>query len=119
MNRFFPGKKFFMQLLTGCLLIGFLVLPSWGMTLDEAKQKGMLGERADGYLGVVTQSTDTEVLNLMKEINQKRREIYQTIADKNGTALSTVEALAGEKALTQTPSGQYILLPSGEWSVKP
>lgn len=119
MKPFFPSKVCFAQLLTGCLLTAFLVLPSWGMTLDEAKQQGMLGERPDGYLGTVTQSTDTEVLDLMKEINQKRREIYQTIADKNGTALSTVEALAGEKALKQTPSGQYILLPSGEWSVKP
>ncbi|MGD9852315.1 MAG: YdbL family protein [Nitrospirales bacterium] len=114
-----PNKIRITQLLIGCLLVGFLALPSWGVTLDEAKQKGMLGERPDGYLGVVTPSTDTAVIDLMKEINQKRQEVYQTIADKNGTALSTVEALAGEKALKQTPPGQYILLPSGEWSIKP
>ena len=107
------------QLMAGCALIGFLALPSWGVTLDEAKQKGLLGERPDGYLGFVTKSTNDEVLDLMKEVNQKRREIYQSIADKNSTALSTVEALAGEKALKQTPSGQYIFLPSGEWVVKP
>ena len=118
MKKAFSMKIFFTHLLTGCLLIGFFTLSCWGMTLDEAKQNGWLGERPDGYLGVVPESTDKEVLELMKDINQKRREIYKTIADKNGTALSTVEALAGEKALKQTPSGQYILLPSGEWSIK-
>lgn len=119
MKKAFPNKTHITQLLTGCLFVGLLALPSWAVTLDEAKQKGWLGERPDGYLGVVTPSTDTAVLDLMKEINQKRQDVYQTIADKNGTALSTVEALAGEKALKQTPSGQYILLPSGEWSIKP
>ena len=119
MKRILPHKICFTHLLTGCILIGLLTLPSWAMNLDEAKQKGWLGERPDGYLGIVTESTDTEALVLMKEINQKRRAIYQSIADKNGTTLSTVEALAGEKALKQTPSGQYILLPSGEWSTKP
>lgn len=118
MKKAFSMKLFFTHLLTGSLLLGFFTLPVWGVTLDEAKQNGWLGERPDGYLGVVTESTDKEVLDLMKDINQKRREIYKTIADKNGTELSTVEALAGEKALKQTPSGQYILLPSEEWSIK-
>ncbi|MGE0473190.1 MAG: DUF1318 domain-containing protein [Nitrospirales bacterium] len=86
-----------------------------GSTPDDAKQNGCLGERPDGrYLGVVTDSTDTEVLDLMKEISQKRRGIYQSIAEKNVTALCTVDAWAGEKALRQTRSGQYILLSSGE-----
>ena len=111
-------KIVFTPLVTGCLLIGVLTLPGWGVTLDEAKQNGWLGERPDGYLGVVPESTDKEVLDLMKDINQKRREIYKTIAEENGTELSTVEALAGEKALKQTPPGQHILLPSGEWSLK-
>ena len=31
-----------------------------------------------------------------------------TIAKKNGTSLSAVEALAGKKAMAKTPTGQYI-----------
>ena len=39
--------------------------------------------------------------------------------EKNGTALSAVEALAGGKAIEKTPSGQFIMQPDGEWIPKP
>ena len=55
----------------------------------------------------------------MKDINRKRREVYQDIAAKNGTALSAVEALAGKKAIEKTPSGQFIMQPNGNWIPKP
>jgi uncharacterized protein YdbL (DUF1318 family) len=55
----------------------------------------------------------------MKDINRKRRSLYQDIAAKNGTALSAVEALAGKKAIEKTPSGQFIMQPDGNWVRKP
>ncbi len=100
-----------------CLLLGGGT--GLALTLDEAKEKGWLGERPDGYLGKVSKDLPDDAIALMKEVNGKRRKVYKKIADKNGTDLEAVQSLAGEKAQKKTKSGNYILLPSGEWSAKP
>jgi len=106
-------------LILGCLF--FLVTPllAFGVTLDEAKQQGSLGERPDGYLGLASPSASADVVSLMKDINNKRRDVYKGIAEKNGTALSAVEALAGKKAIEKTAPGQLIMQPNGTWTPKP
>lgn len=86
------------------------------LSLDEAKQKGLVGEQPDGYLGIKEPSS--EVSNLVEDINRKRKEKYQQVAAKSGTALKTVEALAGEKAIQNTRPGQYIRLPNGQWAIR-
>ena len=103
----------------GCLLLFLMPLLAFGITLDDAKQQGQLGERPDGYLGLVKPSSTPDTVNLMKDINNKRRKVYRGIAEKNGTALSAVEALAGKKAIEKTPSGQLIMQPNGTWTPKP
>jgi len=102
-----------------CLLVLFTPLLAFGITLDQAKQQGLLGERPDGYLGLAKPATSSKTIELMKDINNKRRDVYKGIAEKNGTALSAVEALAGKKAIGKTPSGQFIMQPNGTWLPKP
>ncbi len=92
--------------------------PSWAIGLHEAKAQGLVGEQANGYLGLVKRPASAEVKALMRSINAKRRQHYQSIAQRNNTALNVVEALAGKKAIERTPSGQYVKLPSGRWVKK-
>lgn len=106
-------------IILGCLLFLFTPLLAFGITLDQAKQQGLLGERPDGYLGLAKPSASSDTVNLMKDINRKRRDVYKGIAEKNGTALSAVEALAGKKAIGKTRSGQLIMQPNGTWAPKP
>jgi len=89
-------------------------LAASALTLDEAKRDGLVGEQPSGYLGVVAKSTP-EIEALVRDINQKRRAAYEGIARRNGTELLPVEQLAGKKAIEQTPVGQHVKLPSGEW----
>ena len=101
------------------ILFGFFSLFSGiasAISLDEAKAQGLVGERADGYLGVVS-STSTEIQQLIDSINQKRKAKYIEIAARNGTDLATVEKLAGEKTVSKTPSGQYVNV-NGSWQRK-
>lgn len=101
-----------------CLLVLCTLLPvtGFGLSLEEAKLKGMVGEEQSGYLGAVVASPEaTQVVN---EINAKRREKYQQIAKQNGTPVATVEALAGKKAIENTPPGGFIKSPSGSWVKK-
>lgn len=108
-----------LAVILSCLLLVLMPLLAFGITLDEAKQQGLLGERPDGYLGLANPSSSPDTVNLMKDINRKRRDVYQDIASKNGTALPAVEALAGKKAIEKTPSGQLIMQPNGTWARKP
>jgi uncharacterized protein len=82
------------------------------LTLDEAKSRGLLGEKPNGYVGVVN-TADGETQALAKDINQKRRQAYEEIAKRNGTGITVVETLAGEKAIQNTKPGYYFEGPSG------
>lgn len=92
------------------------VLPVFALSLEEAKSKGLVGEKTNGYLGVVN-AADGEAQTLVKDVNQKRRQAYEEIAKRNGTKLSEVETLAGEKAIQNTKPGHVIEGPGG-WTKK-
>ncbi|MBI1424245.1 MAG: DUF1318 domain-containing protein [Gammaproteobacteria bacterium] len=91
---------------------------TWAMSLQDAKEQGLLGEQPDGYLGLVKADASADVKALMSDINARRKQEYQSIARRNNTQLNVVETLAGKKAIERTPAGQYIRLPSGQWTRK-
>jgi len=111
-------------LFTGLLLLWAFVLPvaqptqASAMDLRAAKQAGFVGERLDGYLGLVRQAPD-DVRALVREVNRKRRARYRQIAAKSGVDLHQVELLAGKKAIAKTPSGLFVQSPAGNWVRKP
>jgi uncharacterized protein YdbL (DUF1318 family) len=92
--------------------------PTWAIGLQDAKAQGLLGEQPNGYLGPVKANAPADVIALMNNINAQRKQEYQSIAQRNHTELSVVEALAGKKAIERTPPGQYVRLPSGQWVKK-
>ena len=87
----------------------------FALTLDEAKDKGLVGEQQDGYLGVVVQQQDA--IKLVNEVNALRKAKYAELAAKNGITLEQVEVLAAKKAFQKTESGHY-LKNNGEWIKK-
>ena len=102
------------------LLLGvlWLPLPSWGLTLEEAKLQGVVGEQPDGYLGIVQSGASAEVQALVNDVNQKRRHMYEEIARRNSTKLEAVEMLAGKTAIDNTRPGNFVRSPSGQWVKK-
>lgn len=107
----------------GTLLVALcLALPAAAMSLNEAmsalsqaKASGQLGEKPDGYLGVVQSGGQAE--DIASQINQARRAEYHRLAQKNGISVADVEAIAGKKAIEKTPSGQIVQL-NGTWVKK-
>ena len=99
-------------------LVFFLlaVSPAFGISVEEAKTKGLVGERPNGYLGVVNPAAP-EAQALANEVNEKRRQAYEDIAKRNQTQLDAVEALAGEKAIQNTKPGYFVEGPGG-WTRK-
>ena len=102
------------------LLLGVLCLPlpSWGLTLEEAKTQGVVGEQPNGYLGVVQPGASAEVQALVNDVNQKRRHMYEDIARRNSTKLDAVEMLAGKTAIDNTRPGNFVRSPAGQWVKK-
>ncbi|GAB60230.1 YdbL family protein [Rheinheimera nanhaiensis] len=98
-------------------------LPVLAMTLQQAmaalgnaKARGLVGEQANGYLGVVQNSNDAA--DIVKLINDARRAEYARLAQQNNIAVADVEAMAGKKAIERTSAGHFILL-DGNWVKKP
>jgi uncharacterized protein len=92
------------------------VVPAFSMSVEEAKTKGLVGEKPNGYLGVVKPGSQ-EAQSLTNEVNQKRRQAYEDIASRNRTQIDTVEVLAGEKAIQNTKPGHFVEGPDG-WTKK-
>lgn len=98
--------------------ISFWSTLAWGLGLDEARQKGILGETESGYLEIVGESANKEAVALMNQINQGRRQEYSKIAARNGTPVAVVESVAGKKAIEKAAPGQFVKSANGKWSVK-
>ena len=100
-----------------------LSLPVLAMNLQQAmsalgpaKAQGLVGEQANGYLGAVQASADTN--EIVKLINDARRAEYSRLAQQNNIAVADVEVMAGKKAIERTNAGHFILL-DGNWVKKP
>lgn len=106
-----------------CGLLLVMSLPLMAMNLQQAmsnlgtaKEQGLVGEQPDGYLGVVKATGDAA--EIVKLINNARREQYQRLAKDNNLSLGDVEAMAGQKAIEKTQAGHYIQV-NGKWAEKP
>jgi uncharacterized protein YdbL (DUF1318 family) len=103
------------------LALGMIALLAMGsaayaLDLDGAKAQGLVGERRDGYLGVV--AGGGEVQTLVASINAKRKEEYARIAAGNKQPIATVEKLAAAKAIQMTKPGHFVMDAGGNWVKK-
>jgi len=105
--------------LPGALLIGLLSISvAVAGPLDQPKADGLIGEQANGYLGLVSQDVPADIKALVRDVNAKRKARYQSIAQKQSVALSEVEKVGGTTAIDKTLRGNYIKDSSGRWRKK-
>ena len=96
-----------------------LAVPALALDLESARNQGLIGEQADGYVAVPPGVTATaEMTKLVTEVNARRRERYAEIAARNGTPVEAVAALAGKKLIEGAPSGWWVK-PDGNWVKTP
>ena len=105
--------KTIITLLLMSLMLSFSVA---ALTLKEAKQQGIVGEKTNGYLGLV--HTHTQADKLIIIVNKKRLSFYTKLAKKNKISLSGVAKLAGKKAIAKTKKGNFIQSTTGQWVKK-
>ena len=89
--------------------------PAAALDLNEARSAGLVGERRDGSLGIVTHQPGVELRALVDGINAERTRRYQAITARNSTAVADVAAIAGSKLIARAAPGHYVEDASGHW----
>ena len=107
-------SKVFLMLLVSILGVSIAV----ASPLTKPKADGLIGEQANGYIGLVKQDVPADIKKLVKDVNAKRKAGYQKIAAKQGTSLSDVEKVGGNTAIEKTLRGNYIRNAGGSWRKK-
>lgn len=87
------------------------------LTLDQARQQGLVGETLGGYLA--PRADDAQTLALVKQINDERTRTYQQLATRNNIRVEDVAGLAGQKLVERAKSGEYVRGINGMWMRKP
>ena len=84
---------------------------------EAARASGQVGEKMDGYLGIVG-GADASLRRLVDDLNIKRRAVY---ADKAKAANATLEEYAftaGCVAIARTSPGEKYQAPDGSWQTR-
>ncbi|TVR99055.1 MAG: DUF1318 domain-containing protein [Rhodospirillales bacterium] len=94
---------------------GLAAVPALAQTLDQAKAAGYVGERPDGYLGLVRADAPGWARDLVTRVNAERRARYAEVAQRTGASVRDVAIVAGQKLVSGAPSGHYVMTPQGTW----
>jgi uncharacterized protein YdbL (DUF1318 family) len=86
--------------------------------IEAAKDQGVVGERIDGFLGIVDGGADAALTRLVQDTNNKRRTAYDDLASQTGTSSQQVGRVSGEKLIAATEPGEYFMDDSGRWQQK-
>lgn len=84
--------------------------------ISDYKDKGVLGEQVDGYLGLVKE--DAKAKELMLAENADRKEEYQKRATQQSQSLEVFAKVIGEAKVRQEKPGRMVRKASGEWEKK-
>jgi uncharacterized protein len=98
--------------------LGLLVRSALAQDLASAKREGLLGERIDGYVGVVRADAPANIRALADDINARRRQEYARIAEREGIEVQAVAQLAGERLIERAGRGEWVVGADGQWRQK-
>ncbi len=102
------------------LALGGLAGPAYAErdpAYDAARASGQVGEKMDGYLGIVTGETP-ELRRLISDINIKRRAVYAQKAQAASATIEEYALTAGCLAIARTQPGEKYQAPDGGWRTR-
>ena len=82
-----------------------------------ARAAGQIGEKMDGYLGIVEAETP-ELRRLVNDINIKRRAVYSEQAQQNNVTLEEYALTSGCQLILKTVAGEKYQAPGGAWQTR-
>jgi uncharacterized protein YdbL (DUF1318 family) len=104
----------------GALAVGAFAVPAMAQrdpAYAAARANGSVGERINGYLGIVGAATP-ELQRLVDDINNQRRQVYAERAQAEGATLEQYALTAGCLAISRTAPGEKYQAPDGSWQTR-
>ena len=83
----------------------------------QARASGQVGEKMDGYLGIVG-AESPDLRRLVNDINIKRRAVYSEKAQAANATLEEYSLTAGCVAISRTTPGEKYQAPDGSWQTR-
>lgn len=117
MNR---AMKTILATAAAAVAIGGVATPAFAQrdpAYAAARSAGQVGERMDGYLGIVVAETP-ELRRIVNDINIKRRALYSERAKANNATIEEYALTAGCQAIAATTAGERYQAPDGSWQTR-
>lgn len=84
---------------------------------EAARENGSVGEKPDGYLGLVG-GGDAQLQKLVNDINLKRKQVYTERASAEGSTVEQFAFTAGCNTIARTKPGEKYQAPDGSWKTR-
>ena len=84
---------------------------------ESARSSGQVGEKMDGYLGIVGAESPT-LRRMVNDINIKRKAVYAGKASAANATLEEYALTAGCIAISRTSPGEKYQAPDGSWQTR-
>ena len=116
-------KRFATLALVGATLAmgaGGMIAPAAAQRSPEyasARSSGQVGERADGYLGIVGAET-AALRDMVNDINIKRKAVYTQRAQAAGATIEQYALASGCQLIAKTVQGEKYQAPDGTWQTR-
>jgi uncharacterized protein YdbL (DUF1318 family) len=106
----------------GGLMLVALALPAPAMAqrdpaYEAARKSGQVGEKTDGYLGVVG-NQPASIQSLVADLNRQRRENYTQRAQAQRATLEEYALTQGCILIARTVPGEKYQAPDGSWQTR-
>jgi uncharacterized protein len=106
----------------GGLMLAALVLPAPAIAqrdpaYEAARKAGQVGEKMDGYLGVVG-SQPASVQTMVADLNRQRRANYTQRAQAQSATLEEYALTQGCVLIARTEPGERYQAPDGSWQTR-
>ena len=115
-------NRTFAKALVGGLVLAGLALSAPALAQRDpayqaARSAGQIGEKPDGYLGVVG-SQSAAVQGIVNDLNIRRRENYAQKAQEQGVTLQEYAITQGCILIARTQPGEKYQAPDGTWETR-
>ena len=111
----------FPRLAAGCagiaLALAGLSSPAFAQDYGSAKNAGLIGEKMDGYVGVVGVG-DAELRRIVNDTNIKRKAVYAGQAQAEHATVEEYAFTSGCLLISKTLPGMKYQAPGGSWKTR-
>ncbi len=103
------------------LALGSVAAPLMAQDRDPAyaaaRAAGQVGEKPNGYLGIVGNATP-QLQAMVDDLNNRRRAVYTQRAQAQGATLEEFAFTSGCLAISRTEPGEKYQAPDGTWQTR-